>query len=192
MTRTSRSFPKKYRKAVFLDRDGVINKEVDHLVDVKKIRIIPNTARALQKIHKKGYLAIVVGNQSVVAYGMASEEKVEAINDEIARRLGRSGGVIDAWYYCPHHPSGVVPRYAIRCLCRKPGTGMIRRAAKEFNIDLGESFLVGDKTSDILAGKRAGLKTILVRTGYAGADKQYVAVSDFIARNLFQAVSLIS
>jgi len=182
---------KKRWKAVFLDRDGVINEEVDHLNNAANLRILPGVAPAIRALNEKNYRVIVISNQSAVAKGMATEGVVQEINAKIKASLAHDGAHIDAIYYCPHHPEGSVKEYAIVCDCRKPGVGMIQQAAKEHDIDLRGSFLIGDKTSDILAGKRTGLTTILVRTGYAGKDGAHKVIPDLVADDLVAAAARI-
>lgn len=179
-------------RAVFLDRDGVINEDVGHLNSVADLRIISGVARAIRELNQKKYRVIVVTNQGALAKGITTHETIRAVNKEIEARLANEGATIDRVYYCPHHPDGTVAEYAKMCDCRKPGTGMIMEAAKEFNIDLANSFLIGDKTSDILAGKRAGLTTILVATGYGGSDNRYDVKPDFTADDLHDALTYLS
>ena len=179
------------KKAVFLDRDGVINEDVDHLHKVADLRILPGAAEAIKILRERGYLTIVISNQSVVAKGMATIEDMEAIHREMEDRLAKEGAVLHGIYYCPHHPNGVIAEYTRVCDCRKPEIGMIQKAVTDFAIDLKQSFLVGDTTGDILTGARAGLKTILVKTGYAGRDGCHEATPDFVADDLLAAIDHI-
>lgn len=179
-------------KAVFLDRDGTINREVDVLRNLKQLRILPGTAKAIRKLNLLGFLVIVVTNQSVVARGWLTEKGLDRIHAVLLGRLRRGGGKLDAIYYCPHHPNANLKKYRLECRCRKPNVGLIARALKDFKIDPKKSFMVGDGTRDILTGKRAGLKTILVKTGYAGRDGKHHVQPDFTARNLAQAIKIIS
>ncbi len=178
-------------KAVFLDRDGVINREVDVLRSVKQLRILPKAAEAIRKINRIGFLAIVITNQPVVARGWLTEKEVDRIHAVLIKRLGAKGAKLDAIYYCPHHPNANLKKYRMKCSCRKPNIGLIKKAAKNFGINLKKSFMVGDSTRDILAGKRAGMKTILVKTGYAGKDRKYDVKPDFTATDLNKAVGII-
>lgn len=149
-------------KAFFLDRDGVINVEVDYLSDPDKVVLIPGTAAALKRLHAAGYLAVVVTNQSGVARGMYGENDVRAVHRRIDELLAREGSGIDAYYYCPHHPD-----HSGACGCRKPEPGMLLAAARELGIDCSRSAMVGDRPSDIRAGRAAGCaECYLVRTGY--------------------------
>lgn len=178
-------------KAVFLDRDGVIVREVDRLHRLDQLRILPGAANAIRELNRLGYLAIVITNQAVVARGWITEAEVDEIHAVMIKRLGRRGAKIDAVYYCPHHPNANLKKYRLVCRCRKPNPGMILDALKKFKINPKGSFMVGDKTSDILAGKRAGLKTIMVSTGYGGKDGLLKAKPDFVVRDLGYVVRLL-
>ena len=154
------------RRAVFLDRDGVLMEDVDLVTRAEQIRPLPGAAAALRKLRDAGFLLIVVTNQPVVARGMATEAEVAALNTEMARRLAAEGApAMDAMYFCPHHPRGSVAEYRIDCECRKPRPGMLRRAAAEWSIDLAASFMVGDRPTDMAAGAAVGCRTIWVQTG---------------------------
>jgi len=179
------------KKAVFLDRDGTINKEVDNLDDSNQLRLLSGVADAIKKLKKLGFLVVIVTNQPVVARGLLSEEEVDSIHELLIKRLRKKGANVDGIYYCPHHPEATLKEYRKKCKYRKPGAGMLLKAAKDFNIDLKRSFIVGDRTADILAGKRAGAKTILVNTGYGGEDKKYIVKPEFVANNLLEAVKVI-
>jgi D-glycero-D-manno-heptose 1,7-bisphosphate phosphatase len=146
-------------KAVFLDRDGVLCEDTDYITSFDKLHIFPFAKEAVELIHQKGCLAIVVSNQSAVARGMMTESTVQEINDFLQRETG-----VDAVYYCPHLPpcGEEKPPYRIVCSCRKPQAGMLLAAATEYGIDLGRSYMIGDRESDIEAGKNAGVKTIRI------------------------------
>lgn len=178
-------------KAVFLDRDGVINKEVDVLRDLKQLRLLPGVARVIRQLNKLGFLIIVVTNQPVIARGWLTEEEVDDIHNVLIKRLSQKGAQIDAIYYCPHHPNANLKKYRRRCQCRKPNIGLIKKAVKKFKINIKKSFMIGDSTADILAGQRAGLQTILVETGYAGKDGKYNIKPNFIIKNLSEAIKII-
>lgn len=180
-----------FQKAVFLDRDGVVNREVDNLKNIKQLRLLPNVAASINRLNRFGFLVIVVTNQPVIARGWLTEKDLKKIHQILIKRLSQKGAKIDAIYYCPHHPNANLKKYRRRCRCRKPNIGLIRKAVKKFKIDLKKSFMVGDSTRDILAGKRAKLKTILVKTGYAGQDGKYEVKSDFITGNLSEAIKII-
>ncbi len=178
-------------RAVFLDRDGTVNKEVDNLRSLGQLRILPGVAPAIRELNKLGFLVIVITNQPVVSRGLVTEKEVDAIHAVLVRRLGQKGAKLDAVYYCPHHPMAQVRKYRVVCRCRKPNTGLIIKATKKFGINLKKSFMVGDSTRDVLAGKNANMKTILVKTGYAGKDGKYNVKPDFTAKNLNEAVKII-
>ena len=179
------------RRAVFLDRDGTIIKERDVLRGVKELRLLRGVALSICTLKKMGFLVIVVTNQPVVARGWLTEQEVEKVHTVLVSRLKRKNANIDAIYYCPHHPEANLQKYRKKCSCRKPNIGMIKQAQKKFSISLKKSFIVGDSTRDILAGNKAGLKTILVKTGYAGKDGKYTAKPDFVAKNLMEAVKIV-
>lgn len=149
------------RAAVFLDRDGVINKEVKFLHKPEQLELIPGAADAIRLINQKGYLAIVVTNQPVIARNMCSIEELETIHATLETMLGKEHAYLDAIYYCPHHPDGGYPEerkeYKIVCNCRKPKPGMILQAARDWNIDLSQSYMIGDSENDVKAGINAGV-----------------------------------
>ncbi len=178
-------------KAVFLDRDGTINREVGNLRRIRDLRILPGVARAIKQLNDLGFLTIVITNQPVVSRGWVTEREVDEIHAVIARRIGKHGAKLDAVYFCPHHPDAQVKKYKLHCACRKPNVGMIKDAMKKFKIDMRKSFMIGDTTRDILTGKRAKLTTILVKTGYKGMDGKYNMKPDFVAKNLTDAVKII-
>lgn len=154
------------RKAVFLDRDGVLIEDVNLLTLRNQVRIYRETPKALKVLNSLGYLLFVVTNQTVVARGLATEEDVEELNSFIGKKLfEKSGCKIEHFYYCPHHPEATLPQYRIKCECRKPRPGMLLQAAKEYDLNLVSSFMIGDRISDIAAGHKAGCRTILVKTG---------------------------
>jgi len=186
---------KNKRKAIFLDRDGLINKEIGQLSRIEDLKIYNFAARAIKEINDSDYLAVLITNQPMIAKGFMTEEDLTEIHKKLETELAQKGAKLDAIYYCPHHPEkgfvNEVPELKIKCDCRKPEIGLILEAKKEFNIELKKSYLIGDKTSDILTGKRAGCQTILVRTGYGGRDKLFSVKPDFIVNNLLEAVKLI-
>jgi D,D-heptose 1,7-bisphosphate phosphatase len=183
------------QKALFLDRDGVMNKEVHYLQRPEQLELIEGSAEAVKKINNSDYLGIVVTNQSVVARGLCSEQDVAEIHKKLDVLLGEKQAFLDGIYYCPHHPErgfeGESREYKIDCSCRKPQTGMLRQAEHDFNIDPENSFMIGDATSDIMTGVNANLKTILVRTGYAGKDRKYDCLPDFVFEDLQEAVDFL-
>lgn len=154
------------QKAIFLDRDGTINKYVGFLKDINDFELLPDVSKAIRKINNSGYLAIVVTNQPVIARGEVTVEQLNEIHNKMETLLGNDGAYLDAIYYCPHHPDkgfeGEVKELKIGCECRKPKPGMLLKAAKDFNIDLKNSWIIGDSKNDIQAGKNAGCKTALI------------------------------
>lgn len=159
---------KQKQKAVFLDRDGTINKYVGFLRDIDEFELLPGVAEAVKLINASGYLAIVVTNQPVIARGEVTVPQLQEIHNKMETLLGTEGAYLDAIYYCPHHPhkgyEGEVPELKIDCDCRKPKPGMLLKAAEEFNIDLSQSWMIGDGENDIKAGKAAGCRTALIGT----------------------------
>ncbi|HKX18470.1 MAG TPA: HAD-IIIA family hydrolase [bacterium] len=156
------------RRAAFLDRDGVLIRDVVHLVDASRIEILPGVPDALRRLRDARWMVVVVTNQSVVARGLVSEAELRGIHDVLESRLRAHGATLDAIYSCPHHPQGAVERYRVVCDCRKPKPGLLLRAAADLGIDLRASVMVGDTDADIEAGRRAGCRTVLL-TGAAGA-----------------------
>jgi D,D-heptose 1,7-bisphosphate phosphatase len=157
---------KKRPAAVFLDRDGTINEEVGYLDRMEKLKLIPGAAEAIRLINKSGMKAVVVTNQSGVARGVFDETFVEKTHTHLRGILRADGALIDAFYFCPHHPTEGRVEYLKICDCRKPAPGMLLRAVEELRIDPNHSYMVGDTLKDIEAGARAGAQGILVRTGY--------------------------
>lgn len=157
---------KNKQKAIFLDRDGTINKYVGFLRNIDDFELIDGVAKAIRKINESGYLAIVVTNQPVIARGEVSFEELEEIHNKMETLLGKEGAYLDAIYYCPHHPhkgyEGERPELKIDCDCRKPKPGMLLKATADFNIDLSQSWMVGDGENDVKAGLNAGCKTALI------------------------------
>lgn len=170
------------QKAVFLDRDGTINKYVGFLKNIDDFELIDNVAKAINLIHSKGFLAVVITNQPVVARGEVTFEQLETIHNKMETLLGREGAYIDGIYYCPHHPDkgfeGEIPELKIKCDCRKPKIGLVEKAKSELNIDLASSWFVGDSETDILTGKNAGCKTALLSSDESGKNI-YPSLYDF-------------
>jgi D,D-heptose 1,7-bisphosphate phosphatase len=183
------------RPAIFLDRDGTLNLEVNRVKTPEEFIIIDGVWDAIRLINQSGYRAILITNQAGIAMGMYTAEDLRQIHKKLATILGRHGAYLDAIYYCPHYPypeySGGVSELQIPCSCRKPAAGLIRKAAEEFNLDLSRSWLVGDSTVDIHTAHNAHLRSVLVETGYAGRDDRYPARPDYIAPDLESAVRLI-
>lgn len=184
------------QRCIFLDRDGTINQYRGLISREQDLVLEPCAAQAIRAINASGYLAVVATNQPVVARGMCGIEDVERIHAKMETLLGNEGAYLDAITYCPHHPDKGYPEenpaYKIPCGCRKPATGMIRACAQAYNIDLADSWMIGDTTMDIQTGRNAGLHTALVLTGEAGRDKKYNVTPDLLADDLLQAVERIT
>lgn len=183
------------QKCIFLDRDGTINEYIRFLSNKEDFKLITGSAKAIQKINNSEYLCVVITNQPIIARGDSTVENLNDIHKKMDTLLGNEGAYIDGLYYCPHHPDkgfeGEVPELKIDCECRKPKTGMLIQAAKDFNIDLTESILIGDTTLDIQCAKNAGIKSILVLTGEGGLDGKFDASPDYIAKDLLEAVDIV-
>lgn len=168
--------------AVFLDRDGVLCAEKGYVTQVGELEIFPYVKGCIGQLHQMGFLAVCITNQSAVARGMMPERALVEMNRYLCRETG-----IDDVFYCPHYP-GVAGRYGIVCTCRKPGTGMVDRAVEKYGIDRGASYLVGDRASDILCGQRAGLRTVLLESGYGTAGLEQQVAADFVYNDLAEFV----
>ena len=181
------------QRAIFLDRDGVLNIDREYIASPNDLVLFPFTAEAVKKINGTRFLAIVVTNQPVVARNQCTEAELQIIHNKLDTELGVHHALLDAIYYCPHHPDKGYPDenpvYKIDCHCRKPKPGMLLDAARDFNIDLAASYFVGDHQRDIEAGKRAGVKTIGVRTGHGLRDSK--VEPDQMVENLLDAVDFI-
>lgn len=176
---------KNKQKAVFLDRDGTINKYVGLLKDIHDFELLPGVAEAIKRINSSGYLAIVVTNQPVIARGEVTLDQLQEIHNKMETLLGAAGAYLDAIYFCPHHShkgfEGEIKQLKIDCDCRKPKPGMLISAAKEFNIELAQSWMIGDGERDIKAGKAAGCKTALIGTGEFEQDVTVQSLQEFVS-----------
>lgn len=172
------------QKAVFLDRDGTINKYVGFLRNIDDFELLPGVTEAIKRINSSGYLAIVVTNQPVIARGEVTVPELQEIHNKMETLLGAEGAYLDAIYYCPHHPhkgyEGEISELKIDCDCRKPKPGMLIKAAENFNIDLKQSWMIGDGENDIKAGLAAGCKTALIGKGEYGQDMTISSLANFI------------
>lgn len=177
-------------KTVFLDRDGVITEDPPHYAHrLDQLCIIRGSAQAIQLLNAHNFRIIIISNQSGVARGYYEEDDVKIFNNGMEHLLAKEGAHVDAVYYCPHHPNAIIERYKINCDCRKPKPGMLLNAAKEFDIELQSSILVGDKWSDIEAGHAAGCKSVLVLTGHGTEENNTkLGKADYIAKDLHDAV----
>jgi len=183
------------KMAIFLDRDGTINQEVNHLSSQDQFELLDGVGEAICQINAAGILAVIVTNQPVIARGELEESELKVIHNKMDTLLGSQGAYIDRLYYCPHHTDsgfeGEVEALKFDCDCRKPKIGLFTQAKKDLNIVLEKSWVVGDSTRDILAAQNAGMKSILVETGHAGKDCSFEVNPDFIAKDLNEAVKLI-
>lgn len=180
------------RKAVFLDKDGTLVKDVPYNVDPEKIALEPYALDALKRLQDNGYNLILVSNQSGIALGHFTEADLHPVKFRIAELLHRNEIILKGFYYCPHHKDGTVAAYAMECKCRKPEPGMLLRAAQEHKIDLFNSWMIGDILDDVEAGKKAGCKTILLNNGNETEWLLYEKRKPtFIVNNLKEAAELI-
>ena len=184
------------QKAIFLDRDGTINKYVGFLRDIDQFELLPGVAEAIKRINESGYLAIVVTNQPVIARGEVTQEELQLIHNKMETELGKAGAYLDAIYYCPHHPDkgfeGEIPELKTDCDCRKPKPGMLKKAAEDFNIDLASSWMIGDGVNDVKAGKTAGCRTVRIANNEdVNFEDASEAPADVCVDNLLEAVNFI-
>jgi D-glycero-D-manno-heptose 1,7-bisphosphate phosphatase len=177
------------RGALLLDRDGVINEECEYLHDAEDVVVIPGVAQAIARFNRAEVPVVVVTNQAGIGRGMYGVEAYDSVNRAIADVLAAAGGHVDAWYFCPHLPTA-------NCACRKPRPGMLHAAARDLQLDLGRSVLVGDKASDLEAGRAVGAGTVLVRTGYgreveAELARRHDRLADWVCDSLGAAVAYL-
>ena len=181
---------KNKQRAFFLDRDGTINKHIGFLKTPEDLELIEGASEAITRINDSGYLVIVITNQPVIARGEVTEEGLEIIHNKLETLLGNNHAYLDAIYYCPHHPDGGFKGeradLKIDCKCRKPKPGLILKAAKDFNIDLSKSFMIGDSSNDIVAGSAAGCKTCLISKNSTSEGLS----PDYISKNILEATEL--
>lgn len=175
--------------AIFLDRDGTINIEKNYLHQTQDWEWIPGAIEAIKLFNKKGFFVVVVTNQAGIARGLYTTKEIDILHSYVSSQLRSYGAKIDKFYYCPHHPNYDEKE---RCNCRKPSPGMLLEATKDLNIDLNNSWIVGDKISDIAAGKNFNLKSILVLTGHGNKEKDLLVQEDQIVCNdILEAAGLI-
>ena len=177
--------------AVFLDRDGTIIRDVDYLCKKEQIEILPRVPEAIRMLRQKGYKIVVVTNQSGVARGRLTEEQLREIHEELCRRLGQLGAMLDGIYYCPHHPSEGVGAYNVSCGCRKPNPGLILKAANELGLDPSASYVVGDKPTDIELAARVGARGIWIRNVSVEEGKSPDLIAP-VVEDLWQAACWIA
>lgn len=176
-------------KAVLLDRDGTIIEDSGYIGEIDRVSFLPGAGKAIKLLNENGFKVIIITNQAGVARGYFTEETVREINGYIQESMAREGASIDMFYYCPHHIDGVIEEYRKDCYYRKPNPGMIEKAIRDFDIDLKECFVIGDKISDIEAGRRAGCKTILLAGEQSLENDEKIArMSDYITPDLYEAI----
>ena len=192
--RLSRVSMQMKRPAVFIDRDGTISEEVGYVNHPSRFRVFPYSAEAIRILNDNGWLAIVITNQAGVARGYFPEEMIASVHDRLKSDLANAQ--LDAIYYCAHHPTVGEPPYRFDCNCRKPKTGLIDRAAKDFEIDLGASWMVGDRYGDVELARNAGLNSAFVLSGYGRGEYEYQSRNwkhqpDIVCETLLEAVKMI-
>ena len=183
------------RVGVFLDRDGTLNEELNHIQTPDQLQLIPGAGKAVRKLNDRGLATCVISNQSGVARGYLSEESLLPIHAKLEEELALSGARVDRIYYCPHHPTEGKPPYNIDCDCRKPKIGMLERGARDLGIDLSRSFVIGDSLVDMQAGNAARSTAILVLTGYGQMTREQCLVEkirvDHVAPTIVEATDFI-
>lgn len=183
-------------RAVFIDRDGTISEEVGYVNHPSRFHLFPYAADAVRLLNDNGWLAIVITNQAGVARGYFDEQMVQTVHKELETALQAGGARLDGIYYCAHHPSAGEPPYRLDCDCRKPRPGLIHKAAKHFNVDLSQSWMVGDRYSDIELARNAGVSSALVLTGYGRGEWEHqrdgwTHEPDVVEDDLLEAVRTI-
>jgi D-glycero-D-manno-heptose 1,7-bisphosphate phosphatase len=184
------------QRAVFIDRDGTISEEVGYINHPSRFRLFPYSAAAIKLLNDNGWLAIVITNQAGVARGYFAEDMIQTVHETLRQDMAATDARIDAIYYCAHHPSVGEPPYRLDCDCRKPKPGLIRRAADEFGINLAESWMVGDRYSDIELARNAGVNSAFVMSGYGRGEWEHQRQNwdyqpDLTANHLLDAVKRI-
>jgi D-glycero-D-manno-heptose 1,7-bisphosphate phosphatase len=188
---------KPVRRAVFIDRDGTISEEVGYVNHVSRYRVFPFAAEAIRILNHAGWLAILVTNQAGVARGYFDEKMIERVHEVLTSELARDGAKLDAIYYCPHHPSVGEAPYRMDCDCRKPRPGLILKAAREFELDLAECWMVGDRYSDTELARNARVRSAFVLSGYGRGEWEHQRHGwkyepDLVADNLLEAAKAIT
>jgi D-glycero-D-manno-heptose 1,7-bisphosphate phosphatase len=184
------------RPAVFIDRDGTLTEEVGYVNHPSRLRLLPRSAAAVRRLNEAGIAAVVATNQAGIARGYFSEEVMQAVHERLAAQLKEAGAHLDGLYVCPHHPTEGAPPYRADCDCRKPRPGLILRAARDLDLDLAGSTMVGDKASDLLVAPAVGARAVLVLTGYGLGEWEYrrahfTVAPDHVAGDLADAVEWV-
>jgi D-glycero-D-manno-heptose 1,7-bisphosphate phosphatase len=157
-------------RAVFLDRDGTLIEEVGYLDRVDRLHLFPETVDALRVLQRAGLRLIIATNQSGIAQGLFTESFVRELHEHLTERLAQGGVRLDGIYYCPHHPEAKLAAYRATCACRKPSSGLLEQAARDLDLDLAQSYMIGDRWRDLRAGQAMGTAGVLVRTGYGETE----------------------
>ena len=184
------------KRAVFIDRDGTLSEEVGYINHVSRFMLLPHSAEAIRSLNDAGVPAVLVTNQAGVARGYFPEERIAEVHARMKELLGKDGARLDGVFYCPHHPTSGEPPYCMKCDCRKPAPGLVMKAAEELGLDAGNSYIVGDKFSDVQLARNLGCKGVLVLTGYGRGQweydrEKYGIEPDYVAENLLDAVKWI-
>ena len=186
------------RVAVFFDRDGTIIKEVGYLSRLEDMELLPGAGKAIRFLNQKGIMTIVVTNQSGVARGLFSEDLVRKVHAQLQKALQQEGAFLNRLYYCPHHPEHGDEKYRKDCFCRKPNIGMLQKAARDMNIDLGRSYLIGDTMKDVETAGNGGMKGIIVLSGYGKEEVKKIESRNpkknpvYVASDLLMAVQWVT
>ena len=184
------------RPAVFIDRDGTLTEEVGYVNHPSRLRLLPRSAAAVRRLNEAGIAAVVATNQAGIARGYFSEEVMNAVHEQLVGQLKDAGAHLDGLYVCPHHPTEGVAPFRSDCDCRKPKPGLLLRAARDLDLDLSGSSMVGDKASDLLVARPVGARAILVLTGYGRGEWEYrrahfAVAPDHVADDLLDAVEWV-
>lgn len=183
------------RRAVFLDRDGTILDELGYLTPDSTVHVYPFSIDAIRLLARAGFAVVVITNQGGIGLGLYDHAFVDRTHADLSRQFEAGGAAIEGWYYCPHHPEAVVPEFKQVCGCRKPATGLVTAAAKDLDLDLSASWVVGDQWRDIEVAHRTGARSVLVRTGYGRRLEHHwpdgVARPTLVADNLMEAAARI-
>ena len=184
------------KPAVFIDRDGTINEQLGYINHLSRFVILPGVSEAVRLLNKNNWWAIIVSNQGGVARGYYPLELVDEIHAFLKSTLKEQGAIIDGIFFCPHHPAGILPEYSSKCACRKPETGLIDKAREAFDIEMSNSYVVGDRHVDIELASRLNLKGVLVKTGYGLGEMEYIIPEKrlkphHVAEDLLDAVKWI-
>jgi len=180
------------KKAVFIDKDGTLIRDIAYNVDPDKIELEPYAETALRLLSQQDYVFIIISNQAGIARGYFKEKDLQGVTNKVKSLLSPAGIKLDGFFYCPHHPEGVIPEYAVNCSCRKPEPGMILQAADIFDIDLSKSWMIGDILNDVEAGNRAGCRSLLINNGHETRwELNEYRLPEYAASDLLDAAEFI-